>query len=82
MKIERVILIFKKTQETVFKEINADGLKLSLIKKLFKAFDDDPNFYRPYKINQIQYDELIKHNPELKLYPCTKFDLYLEAYSV
>ena len=82
MKIERIILVFKKTEETVFKEINADDLDFSLLETLFVPFADDPNIYRPYEIGQTQYNELIKYKSELISYPITEFDLFIEAVTV
>ena len=49
--MERLIFIFNKSDDSLFKEINADALTIGMISKLFTAADDDPNFYRPYKIN-------------------------------
>ncbi len=82
MKIERIILIFKKGAEKLLKEIIVNNLEISIIKKLFKSKDGDPHFYSPYLIEQIQYNNLIKYVPELNEYPSEKFELYLEAFSV
>lgn len=82
MKIERVILIFDKEKENLLKEINADNLDISIIKKLFKETENDPYFYKPYKLEQLEYDEIVKYIPELEAYSYKKFDLYLEAVTV
>lgn len=83
MKIERIITIFEKVENGIFiKELNADNVNVSILKKLYKPYDDDPDFYRPYHIEQNQYDELIKYVEELKNYPSLNYDLYIEAVQV
>jgi hypothetical protein len=82
MKVQRIILVFKKEEEAAFKEIKADVLEFDLIKKLFTPMEDDPFIYRPYAINEFQYLELMKKVPELKDYPIAKFDLYIEGVTV
>lgn len=82
MKIERIIFVFKKEEETIFKKINADDLKIALIKKIFKPLKEDPKFYRPCKIEEEQYIELIKYKKELLAFPLSKYDLYLETVSI
>jgi len=82
MKIERIISVYKINEDKLFKEIEANDIKLSFIKQLFSPLDDDPNFYRPYKIEKRQYDALLKQKKELLMFPCSDFDLYLEAVSV
>ena len=80
MEIERIITIFEKKENGKFiKEINADSVKLSVLKNLYKPYDDDPNFYRPYHIEQNHYNELINYIEELKNYPYSNYDLYIEA---
>ena len=78
MKIERLILVFKKNGDSLVKEINVDDLKISTIKKIFKPKQDDPNFYKPYQIKKIQYDKLISYKAQLKSYSYSKFDLRSE----
>ncbi len=63
-------------------EIKADDLNLSTIKKIFSLKDDDPKLYRPYKVTKKEYDFLVRYKKELESYPVSKFDLYLETYSV
>lgn len=82
MKIERIISVFKKDEDTLVKEIKAKSLTLETIKGLFKVKEDDPDFYGPEKIEKMQYDNLIVYVPELEKYPYEKYELYLEAVSV
>lgn len=82
MKIERLIFIFDKKDGSLFKEINADILNINIISKLFVAADDDSSFYRPYKIMDFQYNELVKHLNELEKYKIKDFDIFLEAVTI
>ena len=82
MKIKRLIFIFDKKDGSLFKEINADKLNINIISKLFVAADDDSNFYRPYKIMDFQYNELVIHLNELKKYKIKDFDIFLEAVTI
>ena len=82
MKIDRIIFIFEKEKNTVFKQINAADLNIVTIKKIFKPGKDDPKFYRPCKIEEEHYAELLKYKKELINYPLNKFDLYLETVSI
>lgn len=82
MKIERLIFIFDRKDGSLFKEINADILNIKIISKLFVAADDDPSFYRPYKIKDFQYNELIKYLNELEKYTIKDFDIFLEAVTI
>lgn len=79
MKMERVIFVFEKNEDTLVKEITANSLTVEIIKGLFKAKENDPNFYSPNKIEKMQYDNLIIYVPELEKYPHEKYELYLEA---
>ncbi|MBI3518136.1 MAG: hypothetical protein HY062_02095 [Bacteroidetes bacterium] len=80
MKIERLITVFEKKEGgKFFREINVDVINLDLLKKLFKHFDDDPDYYRPYQIEQRQYNELIKYVNEMELYPPTEYYIFIEA---
>ncbi len=82
MKIIRIINIFERNGEKLIKEIDANDLELAIIQKLFTPFDDDPLFYRPYELNQVQYDELSKIKTELIDYPLEKFVSYFEAETI
>jgi nuclear transport factor 2 (NTF2) superfamily protein len=83
MKIERIVTVFEKKEDGKFiKELNADNVNVSVLEKLYQSYDDDPNFYRPYHIEQIHYNELIKYVEELKNYPFSNYDLYIEAVQV
>lgn len=81
MQIERVILVFDKTEDKLIAEINADHLKLDFIKRIFgNSTIDDPNNYKPFKINKFQFVKLSEITEEIKNYPLTKFELVIEAY--
>jgi hypothetical protein len=83
MKIERIITVFEKSDGGRFlKEINADVIDLELLRKLFEPFDDDPNFYRPFQINEREYKELINYVDEIKLYSSLDYDLFIEAVQI
>jgi hypothetical protein len=45
-----------------------------------EAFDDDPDYYRPYAVDQLHYDLLIALVPELHEYKLSHFAIYLEAF--
>jgi hypothetical protein len=83
MKIERNILVFEKSgDEKLLEEINADKLTIDILKTIIVPLNDDPNFYRPYNIEELQYAVIVKHIPELKAYPCNEFYLSLDACTV
>lgn len=83
MKIERIITVFEKCDDGKFlNEINADAVDIELLRKLFKPFDDDPNFYRPFQITEKEYKELINYVDEIKLYPILNYDLFIEAVQI
>jgi hypothetical protein len=82
MNIERVIFVFNKNNDTLVKEVNADKLKIELVKTLFSEVAGDPNFYSPFKIEDKQYFEIAKEIDELLLYSYKEFDIYLEAVTV
>lgn len=83
MKIERIITVFEKNVGGKFlKEINADVIDIELLRKLFKPIEDDPNFYRPYQITQSEYNELLKFVIQIKLYPTSEYDLFIEAVQI
>lgn len=83
MKIERIITVFEKNKDGKFlSEINADAVTLELLKKLFVPFEDDPNFYRPYPIEDKQYSELKNIINQITTYPYEEYDLFIEAVQV
>ncbi len=82
MNIERVIFVFSRESDQLLKEINADRIELAVIKKSFRETEDDPNFYKPNKIEKLQHIEIAKYVKEIEFYPCSEFDLYFEAVSI
>lgn len=83
MKIERVISVYEKSKDKLFTEINVDNLDLDFLKGLFgNSTIDDPNHFKPFKISDSQYDELQYIIEELKKYPLSHYELYIEAFQI
>lgn len=83
MKIERAISVFDKSKDSLIKEINVDILDLYFLKELFgNSTIDDPYNYKPFKINDFQYEKLQEIIKELKDYPLSSFELYIEAFQI
>jgi hypothetical protein len=81
MEIERWITIFNNDNEgKLIKEISVDNLDMDMIKTLFTSAPDDPDFYKPYKIEEAQYDAIVKYAPELADYSCDFYDIYMETF--
>ncbi len=82
MKIKRLILVFEKNGNKLVKEIVANDLNEEIIKMIFKSKEDDPDFYHPYLIDESKYKSLIDYEVELRNYPYSDFEFYLEAVTV
>jgi hypothetical protein len=81
VKLERVISVFDKSSDEFIIEINVDHLELDFIKRLFgNSTIDDPNNYKPFKINKFQFEKLSETIEVIKKYPLSKFELFIEAY--
>lgn len=81
MNIHRIISIYEKHGERLIKEIDANKLDLEFIKMIFIHFDGDANFYRPYKLDKLQYDYILSRLKELGEFSFQKYEIYLEALS-
>jgi hypothetical protein len=81
MILERIITVFKRDNDSLFKMIKADEVDIPTLRLLFLARYDDPYYYRPYRLNKNAFKTLVEMVPELREFPLNKFDLFIEAHS-
>ena len=82
MKIGRYMFIFNKPKGNLVKEIEITYLQFLIFKDNLIPLSDDPNLYRPYRLNTQLCKLLYKEIPELQLYPQTEYDIYSEACTI
>lgn len=59
-KIERIISVFKKDDESLVDEINVDHLSIEMLRNIFNPSDDDIELYDVYPIDSIKASQLEK----------------------
>jgi hypothetical protein len=86
IRTERIIVIYKKTNQKVFgepvKEISVDNIPLNILKTIITPNEDDPFLYDGYILKK---EELNKFNTllENKIEPdYNKFEYSLECYGI
>ncbi len=82
MKIDRSIGIYKKQENSLFKEILINDIDIAILNNIFEQKKNDPNLYEVYPISKAQYLTLTKYKKELASYAYSLFDMYMETYTV
>jgi hypothetical protein len=79
--IQREISIYERYGDKWIKSIEIH-ITVDQLSKLFEAFDDDPNYYRPYAIDQSHYKLLVELVPELEKFKLDQVDIFLETFQI
>lgn len=82
MNVERFIAVYDKDDNSLLDDIKIDLSTTVLLETLDIDKEVDPDAFKVYHINRLQFDKLKAIVPGLESFDFDKVDMYLECFSI